>query len=253
MVVRLTSVAQCFLPNFLSESPVKPIEEVAALPADTDVLVIGAGITGLYASHQFWKSGRRIILLEKSSKIGGVWTSQANVWSRVNTSEPAYRPRHETDTKNVSMTRSLHPSTADIMSALNDVTATGLKECIHLQVIVSGVVKVQDLNAFDVHYHDKKSGHRSCIRASIVLVCVNRRIGKLRIVDLPGEAKFCGKIAYGVNNEINGVDFAGRSVLIIGAGAFASENARNAVECGARKVVVLSRRRGTVMPLLLDY
>ena len=69
----------------------------------------------------------------------------------------------------------------------------------------------------------------------------------------PMESFFSGHICYGVSGASDDVDFAGKSILIIGGGAFAAENARTAIEKGASKVVVLSRRRGSVMPALLDY
>ena len=45
----------------------------------------------------------------------------------------------------------------------------------------------------------------------------------------------------------------GKRVVVVGGGAFAVENARNAIEKGAKQVVMVCRRRGTVMPLLLEY
>ena len=40
---------------------------------------------------------------------------------------------------------------------------------------------------------------------------------------------------------------------IVGSGAFAIEQVRTTLEQGAGEVVVLSRQRGTVCPLIVDY
>ena len=42
-------------------------------------------------------------------------------------------------------------------------------------------------------------------------------------------------------------------MLIVGAGAFAAENARTALERGTDRVAVVQRRRGAVCPLIVDY
>lgn len=41
--------------------------------------------------------------------------------------------------------------------------------------------------------------------------------------------------------------------MIVGAGAFATENARTAIERGADWVSLIQWRRGSVSPLILDY
>lgn len=43
----------------------------AAIPSPADLLIIGAGISGLSAAREFQKSGRRVVVLEKSRGLGG--------------------------------------------------------------------------------------------------------------------------------------------------------------------------------------
>ena len=107
-----------------------------------------------------------------------------------------------------------------------------------------------------VEYDDVRNrGHHSRvqIQAAQVILCINRRLGKLRRVTWKDEHNFKGRIFNGSENHVREIDFAGKLVLVIGGGAFAAENARTAIEEGAAGVVVLSRRRGTVMPHMLDY
>ena len=56
-----------------------------------DIVVIGAGLTGLYCSYRLKKEGYEFCLLEKNDQIGGIWNNYANFTSQVNTSEAAYR------------------------------------------------------------------------------------------------------------------------------------------------------------------
>ena len=103
-----------------------------------------------------------------------------------------------------------------------------------------------------VEYEDSTT-KRSFVVAKQVVLCVNRRLGTPRRITLKNEQKFQGALCYGMGNQVHDVVFTGKRVLVIGGGAFAVENARTAIEKGASEVVVLSRRRGTVMPHLMDY
>jgi len=53
--------------------------------------ITGAGISGLLLARQILVQGHHCVVFERASVVGGVWHSQANASSRVNTSEAAYR------------------------------------------------------------------------------------------------------------------------------------------------------------------
>src|SRR5262245_10424794 len=54
---------------------------MAELPAETDVLVIGAGAAGMAAALVCALEGRTVILCEKSDKVGGTTaTSAGTIW-----------------------------------------------------------------------------------------------------------------------------------------------------------------------------
>ncbi|EGB03111.1 hypothetical protein AURANDRAFT_68288 [Aureococcus anophagefferens] len=112
--------------------------------------------------------GHQCVLLEKANACGGVWHSQANISSRVNTSEAAYR------------------------------------------AVDRGATRV--------------------------LAGVNRRLGATRKLSFPDEDDYRGKACYGVCGDSSRVHFPQLVILIVGAGAFATENARTAVECGAERI-----------------
>jgi hypothetical protein len=57
---------------------------------------------------------------------------------------------------------------------------------------------------------------------------------------------------YGYSNEVLPLSFWGKKVIVVGAGAFAFENLRTAVEHGARHVSILGRRAGTTCPKWID-
>ena len=105
----------------------------------------------------------------------------------------------------------------------------------------------------NVQFTDDRSNTVGSVQANRVFMCVNRRLGNVRRLEFHNEAKFKGEICYGVENDTGSMQWKDKNVLIVGAGAFATENARTALELGAKKVTVLSRRRGSVCPLIVDY
>ena len=217
-----------------------PFEQI---PSQVDCLVVGAGITGLLVAQELMDLGKEVLLVEKSDDVGGVWRYQANKTSRVNTSEPAYRL--------LSKARSNidHTPTAQIMDDVRSLAdRLSQKAMFRFQTTVTRVE--ENMN---IQFTDDRSNEIGSLRANRVFMCVNRRLGNVRRLEFPNEVKFKGEIIYGVENDTRSMQWKDKNILIVGAGAFATENARTALELGAKKVTVLSRRRGSVCPLIVDY
>ena len=66
------------------------LDNSGSFPGSVDVIIIGAGITGLYAANRLIDEGISFCLIEKSDIIGGIWSKYANITSQVNSSEGAY-------------------------------------------------------------------------------------------------------------------------------------------------------------------
>ena len=98
-----------------------------------------------------------------------------------------------------------------------------------------------------------RAGQSSTIVAKGVILAINDRVGVPRAVQWDTQEKFAGKIVAGISDEAAGLDWHGKDVVIVGMGAFATENARTALEGGARQVTVVCRRHGTVCPKIIDY
>ena len=56
-----------------------------------DLLIIGAGVTGIYAANKLLENKISFCVVDKRDIIGGIWSEYANSTSQVNTSEGAYR------------------------------------------------------------------------------------------------------------------------------------------------------------------
>ena len=61
-------------------------------PRQSDALIVGAGLSGLRVAAALAAEGRGgVVVLEKTSVAGGVWSLHGNSSSRVTVSGPAYR------------------------------------------------------------------------------------------------------------------------------------------------------------------
>jgi len=78
-------------------------------------------------------------------------------------------------------------------------------------------------------------------------------VGVPREFSCPRQKEFKGIVASGTNDNLAGVDWRDKRVVVVGMGAFAIENARTALEHGAAHVTVVVRRHGTVCPKIIDY
>jgi len=218
-------------------------------PDEVDVVVVGGGISGVNTMHEVAKSGKSAVCLERREDIGGIWYYYANPYSRVNSSEPAYRLL--TKTGPGERPNEDHTPTYDI---LHDIRLIASEHCYGKFCCGQEVTKVtkREDGTRDVECISASTGQSHTIHTKAVSFNVNRRISKRRVVEHKGEKNFAGQIAYGYAGEVVGIDFWKKRVIVVGAGAFAYENLRTALEHGARHVTVLGRRSGTTCPKWID-
>ncbi|MBT3275815.1 MAG: FAD-dependent oxidoreductase, partial [Spirochaetales bacterium] len=219
------------------------VENKAALPRAVDVVIVGGGITALYAAHRM--SDRRIsfCIAEKDEIVGGIWAKYANATSQVNTSEGAYRLFDHDLRANKD-----HSSTAEMLGDIKRLTEEA-RDGIFTSTKVERIEKNDNGYVTTV----SRGSETSKISSKGVLLAVNDRVGAPREVTWHNQERYQGILVDGYSDETAGMDWAGKKVTVIGMGAFAVENARTALEAGAAHVTVVCRRHGTVCPKIIDY
>lgn len=223
------------------------------LPEYADVVIVGAGVTGAMSARAYaQQSGGKIkpVVIDKYHEAGGIWRYYANTYSRVNTSEVGYRVMSQSG--EVVRPNQDHSPTHDILRDIYQTFADYAYGQLRLGWECTKCEKQAD-DTYLVHFAnvDDKSKTRT-IRTPAVQFCVNRRIGRRRDVTHTGEELFRGEIVYGYANEMRNLDFWGKRVLVVGAGAFAYENLRTSLEHGAKFCSILGRRAGTTCPKWID-
>jgi cation diffusion facilitator CzcD-associated flavoprotein CzcO len=213
------------------------------LPTEADVAIVGAGVTGLYAANKLMEAGISFGIFEKSDMVGGIWSMYANRTSRVNSSECAYR-LFEKEAR----TNRDHSDTREI---LEDIARLSQNVSDHLYV----GTEVEGIESTGNRYHIRlnRGGKAFTLDSKGVILAINDRVGTPRAVRWENESVFRGKIVSGISNDIEGLDWRNKNVVIVGMGAFAVENARTALEGGAQHVTVVCRRHGTICPKIIDY
>jgi 3-oxoacyl-(acyl-carrier-protein) synthase/methionine synthase II (cobalamin-independent)/acyl carrier protein len=215
----------------------------AAPAGEYDVVVVGAGITGMHVARELQSAGVKVCLLERNSRVGGIWATFANDRSQVNSSEAAYRLLDKTDANKD------HSTTREILTDCLAV-ASGLGESLFLQAEVQGVSVDEST---ELRYGTQLAGGGPLIRSRGLVLAINDRVGVPRAVRWPGQERFKGEVRDGFSNSAADLNWVGKKVVIVGMGAFATENLRTAMECGASHVTILARRHGTVCPKYIDY
>lgn len=213
------------------------------LPESVDVLIVGAGITGLYAAKTLADKHISVCVVDKRDHVGGIWAMYANATSQVNTSEPAYRL-----IENKTRANRDHSYTREI-----------LEDILHISTSVSrnlflGTQAEQIEKTNGTYLTRVKHGHNPVtIKSKGVILAINDRVGEPRLVQWNNQNSFKGEVISGISNGAGTYDWTNKRVVVIGMGAFAVENVRTALEHGAKHVTVVCRRHGTVCPKIIDY
>jgi len=215
--------------------------------SETDVVIVGAGMLGLLAAVRLTRRGFKVNVLEKRNIVGGIWSMYANSHSQVNSSEGGYSLK---DVLGEDGANRDHSTAREMITDIGKL-AKEVDSSIFCGVRVHRVLKQSD-GGYMVVTETENSGTR-ITKARGVVLAINDRVGMPRKFDWRGQDTFAGVIASGTNDNLKGVDWRGKHVVVVGMGAFAIENTRTALEHGAEHVTVIVRRHGTVCPKIIDY
>jgi Pyridine nucleotide-disulphide oxidoreductase len=213
------------------------------LPENVDVVIIGAGVTGIFAANKLMERNISVCVVDKRDMVGGIWSRYANGTSQVNTSEGAYRIINPDVRSNRD-----HSTTREILEDIIQLSDT-VSDRLYLNTEVKWFGRSHNLYKILV----ERNGEASTIESKGIILAINDRVGTPRQIEWEGQSNFQGEIVSGISNNTKAMNWKNKRVVVIGMGAFATENARTALEGGASLVTVVCRRHGTVCPKIIDY
>src|SRR5579872_1572752 len=203
-----------------------------AKPARYDVVIVGAGFSGLYMLHKTRALGLTARVIEAGDGVGGTWHWNRYPGARVDieSQEYSYSFSPELDEEWVWSER--YASQPELLAYLNHVADRfDLRRDIDLETTVTAAVYDEAARRWTVTTDRGETlSARFCVMAT----------GCLSIpkdIDIPGADTFAGPTYHTGRWPKEGVDFTGQRVAVIGTGSSAIQSIPMIAEQAARLTV----------------
>ncbi|MDQ1475164.1 MAG: 4-hydroxyacetophenone monooxygenase [Actinomycetota bacterium] len=189
-------------------------EEIA--PAvDFEVLIVGAGMSGLLAAHRLVQAGVPFVIVEKNDDVGGTWLENSYPGCRVDNPNHNYSysfaQRHDWP---------LHFSTQDVLLDYfrRCADAFDLRRFVRFGTHVESATWSEADRRWAVHVRSV-DGHEHTIHANAVISAVGQ-LNRPLFPDIEGRDSFEGPTFHSARWD-HDLDLAGKRVAVIGTGASA--------------------------------
>ncbi|XP_059160633.1 flavin-containing monooxygenase 5-like [Physella acuta] len=216
---------------------------------EQEVVVIGAGVSGLVAAKCLRDDGFKVTILERTSDIGGLWTFRENDYgvmrcTHINVSKYNYAFSDFPFPENVPD----YPHHSDMARYIKDYAKHfGLMEAIHFNVSVNSVEQTDGkwrINA-SRKTEDGSGGSEERTYVCSYLAVSTGHHAKPSWPKFEGEETFEGKIAHAVDyKDPMTNDCAEKRVLVVGIGNSAVDVAVDCTTVGRCPSVTISTRSG---------
>jgi 4-hydroxyacetophenone monooxygenase len=189
-----------------------PVPPKAAPPTDIDVIIIGAGVSGMLAAIKLAEAGIEHVVLEKNEDVGGSWYENTYPGAGVDT------PSHLYSYSFAPRDWSTHFGKRDeVEQYLRDVADTyDLRAVTRFGTEVTSASYDEDTATWTVRTDDGLE------IASRVLISATGALNRPKIPDIPGMNSFRGRIFHTAAWP-GDLDLTGKRVAVIGAGASAMQ------------------------------
>ena len=206
-----------------------------------DVVIVGAGFSGLYLLHSLRKEGFSVRLIEAQSGLGGVWQANRYPGARVDSHVPNYEYSIEACWRDWVWTERF-PGREELVRYFEHVDqALGLSRDIDLDTRIEAC----HFNA-DGSWTVTAEGGRQ-YACSMLLLCTGFG-SKPYTPDLPGLEAFAGICHHTATWPEEGVGFNGRRIGVIGTGASGVQVVQEAAP-HAEHLTVFQRTPNTALPM----
>ena len=180
-----------------------------------EVVVIGAGMSGLVTAHRLRQAGIPVTVLERNDDVGGVWLENSYPGARLDTPNFAY-----------SFSFSQRPDWLHLFSARDDIWGYfrdvaeqfDLRDCVRFGHEVLEAIFDEDTRRWTVRAR-RADGSVAVFEADVV-VSATGQLNKPSYPDVPGRDRFAGP-SWHTARWRDDVDLTGKRVAVIGTGASA--------------------------------
>ena len=200
-----------------------------------DLIIVGAGAAGLSAAGALKRRGIDAVILEQDSHLGGTWQRR---YDRLH----LHTVRAHSGLAHYPMPRSIarYPSRDEYAAYLNDYAR-------HFGLNVVTDFRVQKVRTASIAPVTWEIVGASDTWQSRAVVLATGQYGVPRMPLLPGQQDYGGEFTHSVNYR-NAAAYAGKHVLIVGAGNSGAEIATDLAEHGAAFVAISIRTAPPIVP-----
>ncbi len=212
---------------------VRDVPATVAPPGDFEVIVIGAGITGINAAVKLGEAGFSYTVFESRDEIGGTWTRNTYPGAAVDTPSHYYSYSFEL---NPHWSR-YYPTGPEYQQYLLDVVAKHeLREHIRLETAVVSATWSEEDQRWDVVTRDR-TGTVERHRARAVITALGM-LNSANIPAVPGLDSFAGPVVHTAEWDAT-LDVTGKRVVVLGTGCTAVQVVASIVDRVAALDVVV--------------
>ena len=182
--------------------------------SELDVVVVGAGFSGLYLLHRLRELGMSVRVLEAGGGVGGTWYFNRYPGARCDVESVEYGFSFSPELDQKWRWSERYSAQPDILAYLNTVADTlDLRRDIQFDTKVASAHFDEGTQRWDVRTEaGQELSARFCVMAT---GCLSRP----KDPDIPGEGSFAGPTYYTSRWPHEGVDFTGLRVGVIGTGS----------------------------------
>lgn len=183
-------------------------------PEIVDVVVVGAGFSGLYALHRLRRSGLRVLCFEAGDGVGGTWYWNRYPGARVDLESVQYSYSFDDELQQDWHWPELFSPQEDLERYINHVADRfGLRPLIRFGARVNRMQFREDIRQWQVR---TEAGHE--VTAKYVIAATGP-LDATNIPPFPGIEDFAGTLVHTSTWPKDGIEYAGKRVGVIGTGS----------------------------------
>ncbi len=189
-------------------------EERAVPPQELDVLVVGAGFSGLYALHRLREMGRRVHLVDDAPDVGGVWYWNRYPGARCDIESVDYCYSFSDEIVQEWTWTERYPAQPEILRYLDFVAGR-----MDLRRDISFRTRVESLTFDESSDHWTVTTDRGDQVVADFVIMATGQLSKPQLPEIEGFEDFAGELYHTGRWPPEGVDTAGKNVGVIGTGS----------------------------------
>ena len=179
-----------------------------------DVLIVGAGFAGLRALYRFRKMGKKVLVLEASDGVGGVWYHNGYPGARCDVESYDYSYSFSPELEQEWRWSERYATQPEILRYIDHVADRfDLRRDIRLNTRMESARYVKETGSWEV-----KSADGQTWTTQILLLCMGQ-LSQPKTPDYPGLKDYAGRIIHSGVWPKEKVDFTGKRVAVIGTGS----------------------------------